>query len=403
MLCIFPVFSLVANAEAVEIPGYNLIQQNRIDVTSADGSIIQQDLGLFTFIPHNGSAEFLEKELTNTFTQGQLRNSKHYTTFVIKLQDPENPTDIPVMLNANTQYTVTLRNIYHSLLVLHERTYHYVRNAEISTILMSCEDGNMRLVEDFEIKKTTGFPYVDVIINIKPDYNVDALSISLASDIGSSLPSSFWDLPAGNPTITSYYGEYGGDDEYIFSLEIESDETGLLKSLLEWIKSIKQKIDDTYNSIIGGFTDIWDKLHEGFDNVVASVIQLPTKLWTKISDGLKSLFVPTDEQFEQISSEWDIIASSRFGALYEIPEIIQTIINYYTTASINTSETGCIDIPAVSLSNVGIPFTFGGQSVPLVPEGFETIVTIVKRVISIVCTFSFINAIRKRWESIIGG
>lgn len=49
-----------------------------------------------------------------------------------------------------------------------------------------------------------------------------------------------------------------------------------------------------------------------------------------------------------------------------------------------------------------ILFTFGGYDVQIVPTGFDFIVNILKTVIGIVCTILCVNALRKKYDEVMG-
>ena len=65
-------------------------------------------------------------------------------------------------------------------------------------------------------------------------------------------------------------------------------------------------------------------------------------------------------------------------------------------------ETDTIEFPQASINLSGTPFTFGGYSVKIVPEGFGVLVTAIKSIVAIVCTVAFVNGMRKRYDEIMG-
>lgn len=95
----------------------------------------------------------------------------------------------------------------------------------------------------------------------------------------------------------------------------ESKESGLLSGILEWIKGIFNKIGDMFDTIASGFSNIGKWFAE-----------LPSKLWTVISDGLKALFIPSSvvnpetgqevEYFTYYFDQWDDWMNDHFGVLY---------------------------------------------------------------------------------------
>ena len=183
---------------------------------------------------------------------------------------------------------------------------------------------------------------------------------------------------AKNTYVTMWAGTYEGAIK--MSLSQPSEEAGLLSGIISWVKTIAGDVSS------------------GFANMVKGITELPQKLWDLISDGLKNLFVPDDEYMSGYSDKWDELLSQRFGAIYDVATIIRDFVG-----DIGVSDsTNTIYIPSVSLNSVGIPFSFGGYDVQVVPDGFSVLVEICKKILSIACTFMFINGLRKRYDEIMG-
>lgn len=150
----------------------------------------------------------------------------------------------------------------------------------------------------------------------------------------------------------------------------EPDTSGFLKTIIEGIKSIGQ-----------------------------SVIELPTKIWDKMSDGLKGLFVPTADDITAIKNDWDNLLSDRFGCLYQV---IQLIDNY--ADSFNSPEQqNTITLPELRLPFGDSDFVFGGKDVQIVPDRFSFMIDIIKTIISIIATCFFVNGLRNKFERLVGG
>lgn len=153
-------------------------------------------------------------------------------------------------------------------------------------------------------------------------------------------------------------------------LVIESEETG-------WLKKIFNKVTD------------------GFNSVVETITNLPQKIGEMIS----GLFVPSEESMTGIKDQWDELLSQRFGAVYEVSNVV---LGSWDNV-MNAQETATINFPSATISlPEGEEFTFGGYDVQIVPDRFQSILTIVKTAIGGVCTFAFINGLRKRYDEVMG-
>lgn len=176
----------------------------------------------------------------------------------------------------------------------------------------------------------------------------------------------------------------GNVSVYPVSISIEEvSEQGLLGGIIETLVSLPSAIADN----IKGF----------FDNIVNAVVNLGTT----ILDGIKSLFVPSQNDITSMKSKWDTLLSNRFGALYEVFDIISDYSSNFIQAMPGNDNT--ITFPTTSLNFSGVNWTFGGWTVPIVPEGFNFLIVAVKTMSSIGATFMFVNALNKRYDRIIGG
>jgi len=129
-------------------------------------------------------------------------------------------------------------------------------------------------------------------------------------------------------------------------------------------KGILGKIGDIFTSIANLPGLIWDKLKAGFDAITnsLSVLQNAIKgffetLLKGILDGLKMLFVPTDEQlYEIINDSKDL--SENFGF---VGESINFFINIFTSLLGMVNANGCVELPEfrVPMSKVSL----GGSDV----------------------------------------
>lgn len=142
--------------------------------------------------------------------------------------------------------------------------------------------------------------------------------------------------------------------------------------------------DDNDEEILGGLAGIWQSLKN-----------LPQALL----DGIKGLFVPDAEDIAEYSDQWQNLLANRFGAIYQSVDVI----DQFASGIQEADQTNTVYFPIVSLSLAGAQFSFGGWDVQIVPTGFDFIITTLKRIISIVATLAFINAMRIKFEKILGG
>ena len=163
---------------------------------------------------------------------------------------------------------------------------------------------------------------------------------------------------------------YMGYENSTMTIDLNDESIGLISGIIEWVKSI-------YNSIV----------------------ELPEKIWSYISDGLKGLFIPSEESITQMKDKWDELLADRFGAVYQAGSILTD----FASGLSEQAEQDTIELPSVTHNFSGTEFSFGGYQVDIVPDGFDFLVDILKGVIDIVCTIAFLNTLRNKYEQLMGG
>lgn len=179
-----------------------------------------------------------------------------------------------------------------------------------------------------------------------------------------------------------------GNSSMSITQETESKEAGLLSGLLEWVKDIGGKVSDMAGTVSSGFA-----------NIGTWFAELPGKIWGVFEDGIKGLFVPSEESMANMSDKWDELLSDRFGAVYQVC----SIVTESWSGIMSADETNTITVPEVCISLPGgSDFSFGGQEVKIVPDGFAWLASSVKMVVGMVCTYTFINGMLRRYDELMG-
>lgn len=128
------------------------------------------------------------------------------------------------------------------------------------------------------------------------------------------------------------------------------------------------------------------------------VVALPGKIGDAVGDVLNSALVPDADSVSEQQDKWNQLLSDRFGALYQVGDLVTD----YAAAFVD-SEQNTIDIPTVTIPLGEVDFTFGGWTVQVVPDGFEVVISALKLIVSIACTFLFVNGLKRRFEGLLGG
>lgn len=157
--------------------------------------------------------------------------------------------------------------------------------------------------------------------------------------------------------LTNYYYDF---EVSSISVVVE-DEKGLLETIVSYLKNQAMSIGNAIGSV------------------------------------LKDLFIPNADRLEDMIIHAMGDYSTKFGVLADAVDIIDNITSAFTYE--DTQST--VRMPEVSVMLAGAEFTFGGYEVDVVPDGFESIVDILKVLINMVCTVSFVFAMKRRFTEVL--
>lgn len=372
--CSLLAFSSTVNAEGLS---YDIRQDIYIMLDSTD---IEEDF--LNFTPNNNQEETSERVFDSYVNNDLITKNYFYRNVWNIFFDGDYPFEL------NKANRVSLENFYWAYLLNENGSMHYVRGygdtetvyAVIEYVDGSSESININVSADNDLS-------LDMSFEFTPSQNVERLTIFVDSNIGANL------LNTKNRTeITGYMGEINGDNKYEFVIDIQSEEAGLLSGLIGWVTNIFNKIGDIFSKLVDMLSEV--------KNIGTYLLQLPQKLWELIQTGLQYLFVPSEEDLSIYFDSMNNLIENKFGGLYQVVSILSDDIGEMIQSDITNS----IEMP---LTTINLPdensFSFGGYNVFIVPEGFETIATIIKAFTSAACTLMFINALKKRFDKLVGG
>lgn len=267
-------------------------------------------------------------------------------------------------------------------------------------ILLEVDKGGSYVYEkeiqkaDF-ITNTVKVVYSDGTYDLFKDYDLvtdgNGLTFSYSSDEAmgdvTSVEFNAW------YNIGTVFNTYGSSATYYLTVSSDnckitqsgslSDE-GLIDGIIEWLKSILQSIQE-----------LPDKIGVWLQNIVDTITELPDK----ILEGIKGLFIPSEEEMAAIKDKFDLLMQERFGALYEAGSFISDYIENFH----NYGAKAYLTFPTVNVNLSGVSFKFGGwKNIAVVPAKFKTVVDSLKMIIGIVATLAFIVMLRNKFNKIIG-
>lgn len=362
--------SVTAHAEEIVVPAYHVYGLYTMERTSG----VTNTLGGVTWYPNNGSGttEWWESDVTNKVFYSSTDFIASYS-FAID--------DALSFTKGNENVTIYIENIgkvkarfYNDSIPAGEV---FKVTPSIVSMTVVYTDGTRADVSCTWTDKT------DELFNVEasfaPSGDIQKIVLSVTGTLNKSVYQNY--LKSDNSSKVSVLGaEEYGDNTFILKIEQSSEEAGLL------------------SGILGKITDLWRTAEAGFANIVKGITELPQKLWSLIEDGLKKLFVPSEETMTAYKDKWDQLLAERFGAVYQVVNILTESWDEVMAAD----QTDTIDFPSATINLSGTPFTFGGYTVKIVPDGFSALVTAIKLIVGIVCSVAFVNGLRKRYDEIMG-
>lgn len=369
-LCIIslPAFSHIAKAD--EIKGHSVRQD--VYLIDKDGDILWENF--LNFKPNDKEEEKLE-DTYDECTANQLRGMqiKHRTVWNIFAPTEGYPFEL------NKVNKITLENFYYRYL-LDDAGLHYVSQYDDIYIMFTYADNTTERME-IDVYADTDLG-LDINFQFTPTKNIARIDLYVDSNLWEYIRTSYG---SDQIIITSYFGEFKGDNKYNFNIEFQSEEAGLLSGLIGWVQNIFAKIGDTFDKVTEIFTEIKN---------------LPAKIWTFISDGLQNLFIPDAADIENFKNSMGTLLEDKLGAVYQVSN---TVIETWERIQ-SSDEQDTIHLPEVSM---GLPegntFTYGGYDVKIVPDGFAFVAAAVKTITGVLCTVAVINGLRKRYDEVMGG
>ena len=120
-----------------------------------------------------------------------------------------------------------------------------------------------------------------------------------------------------------------------------------------------------------------------------------------ILDGIKGLFVPSEDELQSLIDEFKSTMETKLGAIYQVTDML---VDVFKSIFSPTERNSCITFPEIKdpmFDKLLIEQT--DYCFDTLRTDFDFLFTISDMIISIVCTLSFGNMLYKKFEAFIGG
>lgn len=141
----------------------------------------------------------------------------------------------------------------------------------------------------------------------------------------------------------------------------------------------------TEQSFFGWFERFGEIIKGFFENLLSGII-----------DGVKSLFIPDSEEFQELLNNFKDAMTEKLGAIGEVLSLFTDFFSNIAFGEVKKT----ISLPSLKVMDYTI---MESQEVEIFPSQLSTFQTIVMTMSDIVITLAFINMLKKKYEGFIGG
>lgn len=192
-----------------------------------------------------------------------------------------------------------------------------------------------------------------------------------------------WSVTVIQPRATngphlSYY-QPGG--EYILSSDSAAENTGLLKSVLQFLQNI-----------VNGIT-----------NVAQQIAHLPGLIADEIMGRIRSLFIPTEPDLTQLKADYQSMLETKFGFIYQCFQLLE---NFFTTLvdGWGSASDYSFNFPGVSFEIQGVTYTLiAPQPISLDNALMDVLRPVAGTLVSFICVLAFVHSMETMFIAIISG
>lgn len=153
---------------------------------------------------------------------------------------------------------------------------------------------------------------------------------------------------------------------------------------------IQQGIDDVQQSVDNVGSKL-DDVEQAVTETKEEITSLPSKIASAIIDGIKSLFVPSEEDLTEIRDEYESMLSEKLGFIWQAFDLLTTFVSDLQT-SLESGEAYEFNFPGVKVPINGEEFVFVPETpVSLENQLMDVLRPVLGTIVSAVAVMAFVN------------
>lgn len=269
--------------------------------------------------------------------------------------------------------------------------------------------------------QSSGDFYISKVVDLGNVYELsfDMRSNDLVPPYGGYVKINFTKTTA-QPDYTTAGGSYTSDNATHdiannTAQQVEQGDT-IIELIKNTIQTISSQLTAFWNQLAGEFTNLYNKMtqqhseqlqadRDNTDDIIAADDANTNKVTTAIEshgnfiiEGLKKLFIPSDEYFKAYFDDLYSWFSERFGFLSFPIDLLLEVIDIF----VNSSQTDCVLVlPSFSIMDNLLWPEMSFNLTEFLDTNFSFVVVAIKTVTSIYLVMAFVQLCEEKWNEVM--
>ena len=253
-------------------------------------------------------------------------------------------------------------------------------------------------VDGQEVKSEVSDPFEDsatglhgTLYGLTPETTYDLTCILQKDGVDTSITAS--------TTFTTLAGSGAGEGE---GEDDTPDYSGQLGDIEQGLDDVQESVDKV-GTKLDGVKEAVGAVKDAVSGVKEEVASLPNKIATAILDGIKKLFVPSQEDLSQIKTDYEDMLSEKLGFVWQGFDLLTTFVSDLQT-SLESGEEYAFNFPGVKLPMQGEEFVLVPETaVSLENDLMDVLRPVLGIVVSMISVIAFVNMAHDYVLAIISG
>lgn len=196
----------------------------------------------------------------------------------------------------------------------------------------------------------------------------------------------------------------GGDNDYPGGLGVEftyAKDHAFFSDNMRLVSGVDPATENT--GLLRGIIEFLQTIVNGIKSIGQAIVELPGKIVNGIIEGLKSLFIPSEDDITEIKTNYETLLSERLGFVWQVGE---WIVNFGQSviSAITSNEDYIFIFPGVTVNLPEGEFTIIPETpVSLDNAAMDVIRPVLGTIVSLVCVIAFVNTAERMLAAIVSG